>query len=339
MCPNIQAARTLTSGVPFVPVVERNDGVGLIESQRLKFILCGSSARKLRRGGVNLLAGRAVTKELFPLVSAELGSHLNLNRALSFGSLPIAVTEEGPEDYLRTYAETYLDQEIRSEALTRNLGSFTRFLEVAARQNGQTTNASSIARDSGVARTTVRDHFDLLVDTLIGYWLLATGYWLLATGYRLPAWKLKSSNKQVRQSKFYLFDCGVARALSGRLPFPPSHEERDPLLETFLLGEMRAYLAYSGLGYPLYYWRNYQGTEVDVLCETVTGFVALEIKASSRWERRFNRGMHKVRDSMGASKTCCIGVYLGERESLVDDVRVYPVQSFLERLWNGEIFA
>ena len=297
----------------------------LIESQRLKFILSGSSARKLRRGGVNLLAGRAVTKELFPLVSAELGSHLDLNRALSFGTLPIAVTEEGPEDYLRTYAETYLDQEIRSEALTRNLGSFTRFLEVAARQNGQTTNTSSIARDSGVARTTVRDHFDLLVDTLIGYWL--------------PAWKLKSSNKQVRQSKFYLFDCGVARALSGRLPFPPSHEERGPLLETFLLGEMRAYLAYSGLGYPLYYWRNYQGTEVDVLCETVTGFVALEIKASSRWERRFNRGMHRVRDSMGASKTCCIGVYLGARESLVDDVRVYPVQSFLERLWNGEIFA
>lgn len=296
----------------------------LVELQRLKFVLSGSSARKLRRGGVNLLAGRALTKELFPLVSAELGPNLDLERALGFGTLPMAVGEEAPQEYLRTYAETYLDQEIRAEALTRNIGNFTRFLEVAARQNGQVTNASSIARDAGVARATVRDHFDLLVDTLIGY--------------RLPSWKLKSTNKQVRHSKFYLFDCGIARALSGRLPYPPSHEERGALLETFLLMEMRACLSYSGLGYPLCFWRNYEGTEVDALCETTTGFVAIEIKASSRWERRFNRGLRHVRDALGA-ETRCLGVYLGEREALVDDVRVYPARGFLERLWNGEVFA
>ena len=297
----------------------------LIESRRLKFILSGSSARKLRRGGTNLLAGRAVTVALFPLVSAEFGLEFDLERTLRFGTLPMAVTEDGPEDYLRTYAETYLDQEIRAEALTRNLGGFARFLEVAARQNGQVTNASSIARDAGVARTTVRDHFDVLVDTLIGYWL--------------PPWKLKSTNKQVRHSKFYLFDCGVARALSGRLPFPPAHEERGPLLETFLLGEMRAHLAYSGLRYPLCFWRNYDGTEVDVLCETAQGFVAVEIKAGSRWERRFGRGLHKVRATLGTSRTQCHGVYLGEREALVDGVRVHPVRTFLKRLWTGEIFA
>ena len=297
----------------------------LIESRRLRFILSGSSARKLRRGGANLLAGRAVTVALFPLVCAEFGFEFDPERTLRFGTLPMAVTEDGPEDYLRTYAETYLDQEIRAEALTRNLGSFARFLEVAARQNGQVTNASSIARDAGAARTTVREHFDLLVDTLIGYWL--------------APWKLKSTNKQVRHSKFYLFDCGVARALSGRLPFPPTAEERGPLLETFVLGEMRARLAYSGLRYPLYFWRNYDGTEVDILCETAQGFVAVGIKAGSRWERRFNRGLHKVRETLGPSSTQCHGVYLGERDALVDGVRVHPVRTFLKRLWAGEILA
>ena len=297
----------------------------LIESRRLRFILSGSSARKLRRGGANLLAGRAVTVALFPLVCAEFGFEFDPERTLRFGTLPMAVTEDGPEDYLRTYAETYLDQEIRAEALTRNLGSFARFLEVAARQNGQVTNASSIARDAGAARTTVREHFDLLVDTLIGYWL--------------APWKLKSTNKQVRHSKFYLFDCGVARALSGRLPFPPTAEERGPLLETFVLGEMRARLAYSGLRYPLYFWRNYDGTEVDILCETAQGFVAVGIKAGSRWERRFNRGLHKVRETLGPSSTQCHGVYLGERDALVDGVRVHPVSTFLKRLWAGEILA
>ena len=297
----------------------------LIEARRLRFILSGSSARKLRRGGVNLLAGRAVTATLFPLVSAELGFEFDLERALCFGTLPMAVTDEGPEDYLRAYAETYLDQEIRAEALSRNLGGFARFLEVAARQNGQLTNASATARDAGVARTTVREHFDGLVDTLIGDWL--------------RPWKLKSTNKKVRHSKFHLFDCGVARALSGRLPFPPTQEERGPLLETLVLGEVRAHLAYTGLRYPLYFWRNYDGTEVDLLCETARGFVAVEMKAGPRWERRFNRGLRKVRDALGPTRKTCHGVYLGDREALVDGIRVHPVRTFLERLWAGEILV
>ena len=297
----------------------------LIESHGLKFILSGSSARKLRRGGVNLLAGRATTESLFPLVFGELGAKFDLQRALQFGAMPLAVTLDKPENYLRTYAETYLDQEIRAEALTRNFGGFARFLEVAARQNGQITNYSSIARDVGVARSTIRDHFDLLVDTLIGSWL--------------PPWKLKSANKQVRGNKFYLFDCGVARALSNRLPFPPTEEEKGILVETLVLAEMRAHLAYSGLRYPLYFWRNYEGTEVDVLCETTNGYVAIEIKARSYWQRRYNRGLHKVRDALGMRNTRCIGVYLGEREAQFDDVDLYPALGFLKRLWNGEILG
>ena len=211
----------------------------LIESRGLRFVLSGSSTRKLRRRGVNLLAGRAINTTLFPLVSAELGVALGVEQALSHGTLPMAVAGESPRDYLRTYAETYLVQEVQAEALTRNLGAFARFLEIAARQNAQATNATSIARDAGIDRRTVQSHFGILIDTLIGCWL--------------PPWKLRSATKQVQQSKFYFFDSGVARALSGRLPYPPitrgaraapgnARPERGPRLPGLLRPALRAAL-------------------------------------------------------------------------------------------------
>ncbi len=295
----------------------------LIESRGLRFVLSGSSARKLRRGGVNLLAGRAVTVSMFPLVSAELDFVFDPRRALRFGMLPMAVAEDDPREYLRTYTETYLVQEIQAEALARNLGAFARFLEIAARQNAQVTNVTNIARDAEINRRTVQSHFEILDDTLLGF--------------RLPPWKLKSATKQVRQSKFYFFDCGVARALAGRLPYPPTAEETGPLAETYILGELRAYLSYTTRHYRLHFWRSYDGVEVDMLCETAHGFVALEIKASSRWERRFNRGLHRVSEDLGKDRTTCYGVYFGERAALWDDVLVLPVMDFLKRLWAGEI--
>ena len=295
----------------------------LIEGRGLRFVLSGSSARKLRRRGVNLLAGRAVTTTMFPLVSAELDFALDVERALSHGTLPTAVAGDHPEDYLRTYAETYLVQEVQAEALTRNLGAFARFLEIAARQNAQATNATSIARDAGIDRRTVQNHFAILIDTLIGYWL--------------PAWKLKSATRQVRQSKFYFFDAGVVRALTGRLPYPPAPEERGPLVETFILNEIRAFLSYSGRHYRPHYWRSYDGSEVDVLCETAAGFVAIEIKAAARWDRRFNRGLHRVREHLAPHAATCYGVYLGRRAALWDDVQVLPALDFLKRLWDGAL--
>ena len=297
----------------------------LIETHDLRFVLSGSSARKLRRRGVNLLAGRAVTTTMFPLVSAELDFEVDVERALSHGTLPMALTGDDPPDYLRTYAETYLVQEVQAEALTRNLGAFARFLEIAARQNAQATNATSIARDSGIDRRTVQSHFSILTDTLIGYWL--------------PAWKLKPATRQMQQSKFYFFDGGVVRALAGRLPYPPTPEERGPLLETFVLNELRAFLSYSGRHYRPHYWRSYDGAEVDVLCETPTGFVAIAIKSAARWDRRFNRGLHRVRQHLDRHQTTCYGVYLGQRAALWDEVRVLPVLDFLKRLWNGEILV
>ena len=297
----------------------------LVESRDLRFVLSGSSARKLRRRGVNLLAGRAITTTMFPLVSAELDFELDLGQALSLGTLPMVLTGDGPSDYLRTYAETYLVQEVQAEALTRNLGGFARFLEIAARQNAQATNATSIARDAGIDRRTVQSHFTILTDTLIGFWL--------------PPWKLKPATRQVQQSKFYFFDNGVVRALAGRLPYPPTQEELGPLAETFILNEIRAFLSYSGRHYRPHYWRSYDGAEVDVLCETATGFVAIEVKASSRWDKRFNRGFRRIREHLDPRATTCYGVYLGQRAAQWDDVQVLPALDFLKRLWNGEVLC
>ena len=296
----------------------------VIEDLKIKLILSGSSARKLKRKGVNLLAGRARKQLLFPLVSKEIDDQTDTNQQIQYGSLPLAITSSDPKEYLHSYVETYLKEEVQAEAITRNIGNFSRFLEVAARQNGQLTNATSIGRDAQVSRQTVQGYFDILRDTLMGYWV--------------EAWQLKKATKQVSHPKFYFFDSGVARALSGRLPYPPTQEELGPLLETYLFNEIRAYLEYSRKRYPFYFWRSYDGVEVDFICETAKGFRAIEIKASNRWERRFARGLARLADDLGSSKLTSYGVFRGERSLVVNDnLKVYTVEDFLPRLWSGEI--
>ena len=297
----------------------------LIETHHLKFILCGSSARKLKREGANLLAGRALTTHLFPLVSSEVDYKFKIPDYFLFGSLPLSLTGEDPKSYLKTYAETYLQEEIKGEALTRNIGAFGRFLEVAARQNGQITNVSGIARDAQVSRQTVQGYFDILIDTLIGTWL--------------TPWKLKRATKQIAHPKFYFFDSGVVRALSERLPYPPTQEEMGPLLETCLLNEIRAYLSYSKLNYPLHFWSSHDGVEVDFFCETQKGFVALEMKASPRWDKKFNRGLQRIREEIGPSKISCFGIYNGSRPASFNHIKVFPVLDFLKHLWEGKIIS
>lgn len=297
----------------------------LIEKKGIKFVLCGSSARKLKRMGANLLAGRAIVTQMFPLVFAELKEDFDPERALTHGSLPMSITGDDPDGYLASYAETYLNGEIRAEALTRNVGAFSRFLEVAARQNGQVTNVSNISREAAVGRTTVQNYFDILVDTLIGYWV--------------PAWKLKQATKQVSHSKFFLFDAGVARTLTGRLPYPPTPEELGPLLETAVFSEVRSYLAYRKLRYKFCFWRNYDGAEVDLLCETKNGFVAIEIKAAQEWQRKFNRGLRLVREALSPAEVKTYGVYRGARQAMFDDTEVLPVMSFFDMLWQDKIIS
>lgn len=294
--------------------VHRLDG-----RQGRRFVLSGSSARKLKRGGANLLAGRALRVEMFPLVSAEAGP-LPLDR-LIYGCLPRVAALTRPRAYLESYVATYLREEVQAEALTRNIGGFTRFLEVAGRQNGQVTNASNISRDAQVARQTVQGYFDVLVDTLLGFWL--------------PAWKLKRATKLVTHPKFFFFDSGVARALSGRLPYPPTPEELGTLLETYLLHEVRAFLSYSGLGYAPHFFRTHDGVEVDLLLETSEGFLAIEFKTASDWRSAWNAGFTRLRDELPGVR--CVGVFLGERPQRGDHHEVLPYRQFLASLWDGTL--
>lgn len=298
----------------------------LIENKRLNVLMTGSSARKLRRGGVNLLGGRASHKLMFPLVSAELGDDFDLAKVLQYGCLPSAIQEGDETEYLRSYVQTYVAQEIVAEALVRNLGNFARFLEIAARQNGQTVNHASIAADVGVNRRTVVSHFDILIDTLLGTWL--------------PAWRRKTSNKQLQQSKFYFFDCGVVRAIMNTTSYPPNPEERGALIETLIYNEMRAYLEYANLHFPISYWRTYDGAEVDFVVETPERIIAIEVKNSSSWQRKFNRGLRRfAREAPQSYSIRCFGIYSGSNEQLWEDIHVVPVIGFLKRLWNGEIIS
>ena len=292
----------------------------LMQRRGIRFLLSGSSARKLKRGGANLLAGRALRQDFFPLVSKELGAARKIDEIV-FGTLPQAVLSERPQSYLVAYTETYIKEEVQAEALTRNVGGFARFLEVAARQNGMVTSTASIARDAQVARQTVQGYFEVLVDTLLGFWL--------------PAWRPKRATKVVSHPKFYLFDAGVARALSGRIAYPPTSEEFGPIFETYLLHEIRAWLSYSGHAYPLAYFRTHDGVEVDLLLESVRGHIAIEIKAGREWRSGFSKGLRRISEEIPGVR--CFGVFTGTRPQKVEGVEVLPYARFLERLWEGTL--
>jgi len=294
----------------------------MIEQERRRFILSGSSARKLRRGGANLLAGRATQLDMFPLVASEVGTPPPFDR-IPYGMLPRAYAAARPQRFLSSYVVTYLKEEVQAEALTRNIGGFARFLEIAAIHNAQITNTANIARDAQVARQTVQGYFDVLVDTLLGSWL--------------HAWKLKRATKLVAHPKFYFFDAGVARALSARLPYPPTQEEMGAIFETYLLHELRAYLSYTERPYPLYFFRTFDDVEVDVLFESAHGLVALEFKASRTWRGEFNKGFRRLASEV--DRVSCIGVYTGARKLVHDGVVVHPYGQFLEAMWEDKLFS
>jgi predicted AAA+ superfamily ATPase len=225
--------------------------------------------------------------------------------------------------FLMAYAALYLNEEIRAEALTRNVGAFSRFLEVAARQNGQVTNVSNIARDAGVVRTTVQNYFEILGDTLLGSWL--------------QPWKLKPGNKQVAHPKFYLFDNGVARALSGRLAYAPTPEECGPLLETLVGNEIRAYLERFHPGWRMNFWRTHDDVEVDFVVETDWGYAAVEVKAASTWRSQYSLGLKTLKNELAPREMRALGVFRGPVAAKYGGIEVLPVGEFLSRLWSGRV--
>lgn len=294
--------------------------------RRWRIALTGSSARRLRRADVNLLAGRVVMRQMFPLTVAELGTLPVLDDLLRFGGLPLVRSERstaGRVDLLEAYLETYLTQEIRAEALVRNLESFNRFLEVAAIANGQVTNIASLARDSGIARPTAQGYFDVLVDTLVGSWL--------------PAWRPRAKVKEIGHPKFYLFDTGVVRALARRLREPLESAERGTLLETWILHELRAQIGYSRCGGELSYYRTPSGSEVDFIWQRPGRAVGIEVKASARWRPEEGRALKELH-AAGVVKSC-FGVYLGEHPQQDGCIRVLPWASFLRELSAGRVLT
>jgi predicted AAA+ superfamily ATPase len=293
---------------------------------RVCFALTGSSARKLKREQANLLAMRLVNRRFFPLTVAELGADFDVERALRFGTLPAvasARTNDERIDLLESYGENYLAQEIRAEALVKRLDSFTRFLEVAALANGQVTNVSGIARDAAVARPTVQGYFETLTDTLIGVFL--------------PAWRARAKVKELAHPKFYFFDPGVVRTLAGRLRQPLHESERGALLETYVLGELRAWLNVAGAGGQLAYWRTPSGSEVDFVWSRGERAVGIEVKASARWRSGDSRALHEMLANRVVRRG--FGVYLGKSALRDERIDVLPLRAFLQRLTEGSVLG
>jgi predicted AAA+ superfamily ATPase len=291
---------------------------------KYRFALTGSSARKLKRADVNLLAGRTINRRFFPLVGAELAFRFETNDLLRFGCLPAirsARSQRARTEILEAYVDNYIREEIQQEALVKNLDSFSRFLEVAGIMNAQVTNVAGLARDAAVSRPTVQGYFDVLVDTLIGFWL--------------PAWIPRAKVKESRHPKFYFFDPGVVRTISGRARSPLAADERGALFETLILHELRAWIDVSGCGGKLHYWRTPSGTEVDFVWSRGAEAIAIEVKSGAVWRPEFSRGLTALSETRAVY--ACFGVYDG-RERLRDGpIVILPLADFMRELARGHV--
>jgi len=311
---------TATDRVVVIDEIQRlpellNEVHRLIEERGIKFLLTGSSARKLRRGGVNLLGGRARTRYLHPLIARELGRRFDLTRAVQCGTLPSIYFSDDPQADLAAYAGSYLQQEIVAEGATRNVPAFSRFLRVAAHCNGTIVNFTNIANDAQVPRTTVYEYFEILKDTLVLH--------------ELPAWRKSLKRKPLASSKFYFFDAGVTAALQGRQLRPRTPEFGEGL-ETYLMHELVAYRDYVS-GEPLSYWRSTSGFEVDFILGDHTG---IEMKAKDTISPPDLRSLRALAEERKLKRHICVS--LETRPRRVDGIAVMPVQKFLDALWSGE---
>lgn len=304
----------------------------LMELRRWRFALCGSSARKLRRGGANLLAGRALTLAMEGFSAAELGREFDLESALNWGLLPFVRNEsDAAPDILAAYVNTYLKEELQAEGLIRNVPPFVRFLAVAGQINGQVVNAQNIAREAAVARSTVDTYFAILTDTLVGH--------------LLPAWRPGLKVREAAQPKFYWFDPGVARAAAGLLRDPVDRLWQGGALETLILHELRIYNEVSRKHRPLSHYRTPAGVEMDFIVETArrrpgspARVVAIEVKRAERWDRMWDKPMRALAATSGVKVERMIAVYCGPRAYLFDEIQVLPVAEFIKALYAGEVF-
>lgn len=288
----------------------------LIETHRWRFVLTGSSARKLRRGGVNLLAGRARTLTMHPLTAPELGTRFDLARAVRIGHLPGAVLGDDPEEYLAAYVGTYLREEVQAEALTRNLEAFSRFLVAASFSQGSVLSVSATARDLGLPRKTVEGYFTLLEDLLIAI--------------RLPVFTRRARRALTAHPKFYFFDAGVYRALRPRGPLDAPEDIDGPAIETLVMQELRAVNDNLALGYTVSYWRTRDGREVDFVLYGPRGLVAIDVTRSSRLRDDDLSALRVFGEDYRMARRLLL--YGGRQTYEIDGIRVVPLAEALPRL-------
>ena len=291
----------------------------LIENRNLSFILCGSNARKLKRGQANLLGGRAWRYELSPFVSAEL-KEIDLRRALNHGMIPDFYLKENYKKSLQGYVQDYLMEEVFGEGLIRNIPAFARFFDAVGYSHGEMLNYSNIARDCGVDAKTVREYFQILADTLMGRFVE-------------PFKKRQSRQVITRAPKFYLFDVGVAGALTRRFIPEKRGAQFGKAFEHFIFMEIVAYSSYSEIDFPIRYWRTKTGYEVDFILGD--GEVAVEVKSSNQISRKDMRPLLAFSEEFHPRQASIVCNESEERRS--GKVKIIPWTLFLKRLWGGEI--
>lgn len=295
----------------------------LIERYRYRFILTGSSARSLRRKGVNLLGGRAIEYRMHPLTCMELQKDFSLAKALQFGLLPSVYTVSDPKHYLETYLTSYLREEVLQEGLTRNIGEFSRFLEIASFSQGQLLNLSEIAREAAIDRRTVTSYFDIIEDLLLGW--------------KLPIFAKRAKRRTVTHPKFYFFDAGVYRTIRPKGPLDSPEEIDGPVLETLFLEQLRAINDAFRLGYTFYFWRTSNGTEVDFIAYGEKGLIAFEIKRKNRISSSDLSGLKAFSQDYPIAK--CYLLYGGKDREYHGKIQVFPFEGALFQLkaiLNGE---
>lgn len=290
----------------------------LIENKGYQFILCGSSARKIRRGKSGLLGGRAWRFELYPLVTKELKS-FDLDRALHVGLIPSHYFASNAEMDLKGYVHDYLKEEVQAEALTRNLPAFSKFLRAAAITNGMLLNYSNAARESGVSVKTIREYYQILEDTLIGR--------------QLAPWKKAKKRRLIETAKFFFFDTGIVSNLLEQRSLVSGTKEYGRAFEHFILQECWAYRHYSNLDFPISFWRTASGSEVDLILGDAE--VAIEVKASARVADR-TKGLHLFHEENKCRKSFIISKEQRPRK-ISSQITVLPWQNFCEMLWAGDI--
>lgn len=291
----------------------------LIEEKGKRFLLTGSSARKLRKGGFNLLGGRARIRNLHPFSASELGDAFDLDRAVNVGLVPGIWFSDDPEEDLAGYISLYLEQEIMQEGATRNLPAFSRFLEVAALSNGEQINFQSIASDAQIPRSTVQEYFKILKDTLLAR--------------EVPVWRKGRSRKTVETAKFYMFDTGVTRRLSGRKELVRGTPEYGHAFESWIMHEIVSYSDAFRRDAEIAYWRTRTNLEVDFV---VNEDVAIEAKTTHNATKDDLKGLRAIGDEGTFRHRILVSDEPRPRE--VDGISILPWRNFIDRLWSGDLF-